>query len=98
MNTKDVLIQVWELLSDESRWTKTKMARDAAMLVVPYDDPSAVCWCLVGALRKTSTNGTNFFGAWQKLEDMCGHIADFNDSHTHAEVIALLDRAIAEAA
>lgn len=41
-----------ELLSDESKWTKLTMARDAENNCVPLASSEACKFCLVGALDK----------------------------------------------
>lgn len=46
------LKEVRELLGDESRWTRRTMARDRVGESVSPVDDTAVCWCLVGAIRK----------------------------------------------
>lgn len=38
------------LLDDQSRWTKNAKARDANNSVVHPGDPTAVCWCVEGAV------------------------------------------------
>lgn len=45
-------MKIQELLSDESKWTKGEMARNIDGDQVGYDNPTAVCWCLLGAINK----------------------------------------------
>lgn len=58
-----------------------------------------VKYCLYGALYEV--HGGDLIGSplWKLLVKLAGSIAlsDFNDHHTHREVLALLDTAIAEA-
>jgi len=89
-----------ELLSDPVRWTKGRMARDAAGERAYSRSPEAVCWCAAGALNKVSS-------AWGVQEaqgilfaSVSGKgIAAFNDdpTTTHADILAAFDRAIAAA-
>ena len=45
-------MKIWELLSDESKWTQGVTAKnDCGQLVAP-DSVEACCWCLMGAVHK----------------------------------------------
>lgn len=80
---------VAELLADESRWTQGQSARDASGEWVPPKHESAIRWCVLGAID-------NIYGHadyWEKVRLLSDTIeADsvhhFNDTHTHAEVLA----------
>jgi hypothetical protein len=56
----------------------------------------ACCWCSLGAI--VAVSGVSYYRfpeVLAALEDsMDGDIPDFNDSHTHAEVLAAWDEAI----
>ena len=88
----DTLVRVRELLSDESRHSKHYFAVDAGGGAVKATSPRACKWCLVGAFDKV--NGHE--DARQYLEDISGidDLLRFNETHTHTEVIALLDSVI----
>lgn len=45
-------MKVYELLSEESKWTKRALARDIKGIEVDVNSVEAVSWCLIGALRK----------------------------------------------
>lgn len=78
---------------------------------VQHSAPEAVCWCAVGACRKAagvkrlfdenyaaSDRAVQALGKQLRPEGWEGSFADvhsYNDDHTHAEVLALFDRAIA---
>lgn len=98
---KTDLQQVRDLLADPQRWTQEYCGRDANgdAITVPAD--KAVCFCLMGAIFQTqgTTNG-------QRVDEIADHLNDspllegvsyvrFNDTHIHAEVLALLDERIA---
>lgn len=44
-------MKVKELLSDESKWTRSAYARDSMGHSIPSTDPDAKCWCLQGAIN-----------------------------------------------
>jgi hypothetical protein len=72
--------------------------------------PDAVCWCLVGAIQKAgyviddTPSNMATCTALMLLDDLSGiphtkagenrRCAEFNDTHTHGEVLALIDKAI----
>lgn len=81
-------------IATPDRWTQSAAARDSGGRGVEATDPSAVCWCLIATLQ---------LSRWLEHENALtavtietgGYLAQFNDTHTHAEVLAALDRAIA---
>jgi hypothetical protein len=101
MNTVEILKAARELISDEKRWTQRAEARNASGNDVGVYSPKAVCFCSLGAMAKVCER--ELYGrelvAREALRNEIrdGHssgIANFNDNHTHAEVLALFDRAI----
>ena len=62
-------------------------------------DPMATCWCLTVALQFLAHDDREFNQARLRLEDLLDgrELYDWNDdpSRTHAQVLDLLDRAIA---
>jgi predicted nucleotidyltransferase len=102
MNTVEILKAARELISDEKRWTTCAMARDSAGHAVEAWDDDAVCFCSVGAIAKACVDihPRGEIDARNALtkETTGGHtIVSFNDTHQHAEVLALFDRAISRA-
>jgi|SRR5688572_5578872 len=51
---KGVLGGALELLSDQDRWTQKAHARDQCGNPVKPIEPSACCWCLLGAVARSS--------------------------------------------
>lgn len=86
-------------IEKEENWTQNASAKDEKGLVCRFD--SAVKFCALGALwaeeelsgvtYKEDLNG-------KVLRDLIGgsSMAMWNDTHTHAEVLALYDKAIAK--
>jgi len=110
---RDQLEAVYALLEDPRRWTQEFFARTAYGDGIDDDfdcneegeslsddeqacHHEAVCWCLYGAAYKC---GIYNDGAYARALGMNeGHeVANFNDSHTHAEVLSLLRSAIERA-
>jgi hypothetical protein len=99
--TRQILEQARALLTDPDRWTQRSAARTATGMVCDTKSRQAVCWCAVGAIDRYAPT----LGVWSAgLREMRALIlargeeqdlADFNDSHTHAEVLALFAQALA---
>ncbi len=49
-----IIARALELISDESRWTRGAMARNACRWSCPVEDPEAVRFCAVGAIRRAA--------------------------------------------
>jgi hypothetical protein len=99
MSPVEILKAARELIAKPERWTRGYVARAGAVPLTSAMDVGATCWCAMGAVDK-SAGGPDFSApALDLLYPMlpgCG-IAEFNDSHDHAEVLSLFDRAIASA-
>lgn len=89
-----------KLLTPRENWTTNVYSRRSPKSQVSYfgNDPRATCWCMVGAFQKVldTTEGLDRIAS---LFDFSyeGSMTDFNDSHTHEEVLAAFDAAIAKA-
>lgn len=95
MTVVDILKATREKISDPRHWTQGFFALDRKGFPTPALSEDAVSWCLEGALLNACTE--NYSKAWNVIVEIAGDIPTrFNDSHTHADVIALLDKAIAE--
>lgn len=104
MNKKtliDRLVRIRDLLHVESRWTKGWFARDAEGNDVLTNSPNAVCFCLSGAVSKTSPDGkievVETFLNSQLPNPNYDTIPDFNDDNEHADILAFLDRCLSAA-
>jgi hypothetical protein len=98
MTPLEILKAARELISVPERWTQGGSARDRDGICVKSASAYAVCWCAAGAVYKTGCNDDASLRALRFLDAVSGStIEPFNDSHTHAEVLAAFDRAIAAA-
>jgi hypothetical protein len=107
---KDQLEAVYKLIEKPENWTQEYYARDSAGQPVCDEDgdeiesecsalsAAATCWCIWGAAYKCGIikrNDSDFVAALGFTDSCEPHT--FNDSHTHAEVLALLKSAIERA-
>ena len=99
--TRKILIRAREILSDESNWTQDVLAMDSHGCKVEFDSPNATCWCLVGAMKKSSKELYGpcpaIYDAIKFIENEIGEYAtDWNDhaDRTHQDVINLLSDVI----
>lgn len=106
MNTLEILKGARELIAKPEHWTQGTYARDAAGRVAYWADEDACQFCALGAIGKASRKNV-----WSlelafvravlvaaipdsvSIEER--YVPTFNDSHSHAEVLALFDKAIA---
>lgn len=94
MNTLEILTKARDLISDPARWTQKAFARDNSGESINNRSSYAVCWCAMGAVYKTSSNNRASV-PFSFLHAAAGMWAgNFNDTHTHAEVLAVFDKAI----
>src|SRR3546814_7193950 len=91
---KSDLVAMRNLLADPQCWTQGACGRDAKghQLTVPH--PEVTCWCLMGAAFQVR-------GPERFIDEINDHLSDspllkehqtyvsFNDTRTHAEVLAL---------
>ena len=88
------------LIANPDAWTQGVFARDSAGYEVSSVDAEAVCFCSLGATSRATGSGRAQI--WAKAaaalvnECLFGNLAEFNDSSTHAAVLAMWDRAIAK--
>lgn len=102
--TVAVLRKARALIDAPEKWTTGQYAKDADG---GFCDTwsQATCFCASGALLAAGDVGLDEFNVASGWEDayallsrqMRGNIIDFNDSRTHAEVLAAFDKAIAAA-
>ena len=87
------------LIATPATWTKNQYAKDSDGRHVHVDSEFAVCYCSIGAVIK-ATKAESRNDVWQALDDAveeCESIVELNDSHTHAEVMGVWNKAIATA-
>lgn len=99
MKHAEFLKQVRERIEKAEAWTQHAPARNAEGAWCTTDSPEAVCWCTIGAFwlmsYRQKTESEYLYAAFIYLEEQMGNdVAKFNDNHTHAEVLAAIDRAI----
>ncbi len=99
MTTKDRLIAARKLIESPEKWTQGEMARDADGNMTISEDKT-VCRCALGACMSIQAgDGYRAMRASLNAQLPAGHIRvhEFNDAPktTHADVLALFDRAIA---
>lgn len=108
MKVRDLIISARKVIEKPENWTTQYYARDADNEMCSIESANAVCFCSLGALRKVLYNngGMDIFGRQDFLYDTAagflkavagiGDVADYNDNHTHAEVLALFDKTITD--
>lgn len=96
-NVVEVLEAARNLISDPEHWTIEVCARDKDYQACGSKDPRATEWCAIGAIVRYAVDPIIKLIARKFLEDIVGDIGSYNDSHTHAEVIAVFDAAITAA-
>ncbi len=79
------MTKVHELLDEPEKWTKGTAARNAAGEVTSCRSPSAVCWCLAGAVFVCYPSRA-FDVICQLSKQLECAIGDWNDSHTFEDV------------
>jgi hypothetical protein len=99
--TKDIILKAIALIENPDAWTQGVSAQDSTGLSVPATATEACRWCTLGAIDKVT--GDDDHDNWQAAthtvrnvilkETSYTSIPDFNDNHTHAEVLALLRKA-----
>jgi hypothetical protein len=91
--TKEILIAAKALISNKENWCQNKS--------IKKKEDGTISYCSIGAIVEIA----GVPEAWDERQDAFselrthtnGSIADFNDSHTHTEVMELFDKAIASA-
>ncbi len=100
MTTLEILKAARELISAPERWTQETSARTPDGRRCGALNANAVCWCSTGATLMFDPDNLGHFAdsalGWQLMSDGYNDgVERFNDTHTHAEVLALFDKTIA---
>jgi hypothetical protein len=97
MDAVEILKAAKAKIENPANWTQGEFARDenGNKLMSGYSE-GAVCFCSLGAIE--AVIGTDFFDAEKAYmtidEVMGGSVANYNDNHTHEEVLSAFDKAI----
>lgn len=102
MTPVELLVRARAAIADPQHWTQHTRARNREGVICSPYSSSAVCFCASGALIHFSGGENYLFCQAQRLLKDSAHsrlggypgIAYFNDTHSHAEVLALFDWAI----
>ena len=99
MTALDVLKKARTRIEKPDRWCQGVSAQRSDGGLVDPNDPTACRWCAIGALAAEDHGTTAYADAVKAIQGETGDAygaACFNDSHTHAEVLAAFSRAIAK--
>jgi len=96
MTVKQDLQAARDLITDPKHWTQKSSARNNDGIPVDPSDPSAVSFCVYGAMDHVMRDGigVRYCAAIQALIKVYDMPVYYNDTHSHAEVLDLLDRVI----
>lgn len=99
----DILRAARALIDTPEKWTQKAYARDPSGFKVESNNPHAVCFCSLGAIKRENQDEVvNYFvRSWLRgaLPSDFESILRYNDhpDTTHDDVLALFDRAILSA-
>jgi len=93
------------LLTPKAAWTKGAYARNGdGLACAAGNSRAAACWCLLGAVHRVCVweetlhrhpRGVELT-SFLEMRVPGGSLNEFNDTHTHEEVLTFLDSVIAE--
>lgn len=99
MKPSEVLRAARELISVPERWTQRAYARTVQGREIGPNEENAACFCSAGALQRAEGVFPRWYEtkAYKFLETATRvySVTYFNDHHTHADVLAAFDRAVA---
>ncbi len=101
--TLEILKAGRALIENPAHWTQRAFAIDCGGVDVGASSPNACSWCSIGALLKAGNHDPLTPGRRhleQAIEQILGFamdLDDFNDTHTHSEVLQVWDKAIENA-
>lgn len=104
MTTLEILEKARELIATPEKWTQGALGRyedgkiigSARSVLLASTQGNVRCLCMLGACLVAEGNPIGVALGSRELEDALEIDAmdEFNDSHSHAEVLALFDNAI----
>ena len=97
-----ILEKARAILALPEHWCQQSYARSSTgEKLSDVTDPTACSWCMLGAVEKIEDSfsvvrqvGHHLEQAARALGYRVNRIIDFNDSHTHQEVLRVFDKAI----
>lgn len=94
LSVTDILIAARAKIEHADTWTKYSSAKNSHGTATEALAPDATCWCALGAIwaSQGAIQNGSAVAIFQKATGGSG--GEFNDSHTHAEVLAAFDCAI----
>lgn len=96
MTTIETLEAARKLITPDGAWTQEANARGKSGKEVFIYSRYAICFCASAAIWKAGRKQV-FWGPLRALENaMQEDVAVFNDTHSHAEVLAAFDATIAK--
>lgn len=97
MTPREILIAARALIAEPEHWTQRAAARNRLGMPVGALEPSACCWCAAGALFRVAGrfNDRGYYAGMKALCPVTGPgVVVLNDMSTHADVLAMFDKAI----
>lgn len=96
MNTTATILKAArDLIAKPENWTQGTYARDARGNEIGVRSDIAVCFCSLGAISAVSGNCDDAGMARDAIAALTRNgIVNFNDTHTHSEVLDLFSKAI----
>jgi hypothetical protein len=92
--TFELLHAAQDLIRDPRNWIQGRASVDEHGHPCPITSKRARCFCSIGALLRAEESREGYNEAARILDTLAnGNLMAFNDTHTHAEVMALWDRA-----
>ncbi len=92
MKINEALKLVRETISDPKNWCQGDAFQDYKGNSVGPD--KAEKYCLLGSMAKNLPDKQDYNAVWHYLHSVVCQLAWFNDTHSHSEVLDLLDKAI----
>lgn len=92
----EIFTKVRALLAEPDHWIRGTYARDLNGESIYPESARATCWCLSGAVRRVTLDEYAAWTVLDRLDSQAGQDSTaFNDTHSHREVLDLIDRTIA---
>lgn len=98
----ETLVAARKLIEDPLHWTQAQFARTIAdrqripWVEIAKVDPAMCSFCALGACWRAREKDYTYEDEAALQAVMGDAVGEFNDTHTHAEVLAAFDAAIAE--